>query len=150
MLRSYFGSFTLSTPIVIIQYVFWYNPCHLSIQAMVILIDYDGIGPLLEINKIIDDFWAIEGRAIIKLELIDYHGRSIYLYVLYHLLNRVLTEIIAVVLHSQTIHTDNNIHLLVCFIAVYFSIIIGFFKRTVSIIQSYCTISNIISYWALL
>ena len=54
---------------------------------------------------------AKERRAILKRRLINHHRRPLRLNTLHHALNRTLTEIITVRLHSQTIHTHNTLTL---------------------------------------
>ena len=51
---------------------------------------------------------AEEGIAVFQCRLIDDHSCALGLDALHNTLNRTLTEVIAVALHGQTIHTDGH------------------------------------------
>lgn len=79
------------------------------IQAAIIAVGNDSLTTFLKLLKVIHNFAAEEGRAILQSRLIDNDRCSFGLNALHNALNRGLAEVVRVGFHGQAVHANHNV-----------------------------------------
>ena len=86
---------------------------------------------ILELIQVINYFTAKESLTVLQSRLINHNRCTLGLDTLHDTLNRTLTEVVAVALHGQSVHTNHNLFLLALIPVIICSICTSDFQHAV-------------------